>query len=354
MQVEVALPNSDGALLPGAYVQVVAAAAGEPGADRSRPTRCCSAAKARASRSSTPTARVHLRPVTLGRNYGETVEVLDGVDGERPARAQPARLARRRRRGRGRRRRGAAPKDAQVTRARALRAAPLRSRRCSRRAPPGPTTSGRRSTCRWRGRSRRRGAKARPSDARRKGPWWQRFGDPQLDALEQQALAGNPTLAAASARLAQARATLAVGVGRRCSRRSASACARRALQDLREPAAHQLQLAATSRRSRTTSSLALDGQLRGRPRRPRAAHDRRRARLGRAVGGRPRERAAAADRRPRDRLLQPARDRHRARRAGALDRAAAARARARRPRGTTSAPPRASTSRSSRRCSTTR
>jgi NodT family efflux transporter outer membrane factor (OMF) lipoprotein len=35
-----------------------------------------------------------------------------------------------------------------------------------------------------------------------------RFGDSQLDALEQQALAGSPTLAAASARLAQARATL--------------------------------------------------------------------------------------------------------------------------------------------------
>jgi NodT family efflux transporter outer membrane factor (OMF) lipoprotein len=47
-----------------------------------------------------------------------------------------------------------------------------------------------------------------PNDLAAKGPWWVRFGDSQLDALEQQALAGSPTLAAASARLAQARATL--------------------------------------------------------------------------------------------------------------------------------------------------
>jgi NodT family efflux transporter outer membrane factor (OMF) lipoprotein len=48
-----------------------------------------------------------------------------------------------------------------------------------------------------------------PNDAAAKGPWWQRFGDPQLNALEQQALAGSPTLTIASARLAQANAALA-------------------------------------------------------------------------------------------------------------------------------------------------
>ena len=36
-----------------------------------------------------------------------------------------------------------------------------------------------------------------PNDLAAKGPWWLRFGDPQLDALEQQALAANPTLVAA-------------------------------------------------------------------------------------------------------------------------------------------------------------
>jgi NodT family efflux transporter outer membrane factor (OMF) lipoprotein len=48
-----------------------------------------------------------------------------------------------------------------------------------------------------------------PSDALSKGPWWKRFGDPVLDTLEEQALAASPTLAAASARLAQARAQVA-------------------------------------------------------------------------------------------------------------------------------------------------
>jgi len=47
---------------------------------------------------------------------------------------------------------------------------------------------------------------AQPGDALDKGPWWQRFGDTELDALEDQALASNPTLALAAARLAQARA----------------------------------------------------------------------------------------------------------------------------------------------------
>ena len=54
-----------------------------------------------------------------------------------------------------------------------------------------------------------------PRDGAPKGPWWQRFGDAQLDALQRQALAANPTLAAASARLAQSRALLAAsGAGR--------------------------------------------------------------------------------------------------------------------------------------------
>ncbi|MFL6691465.1 MAG: efflux transporter outer membrane subunit [Ramlibacter sp.] len=49
---------------------------------------------------------------------------------------------------------------------------------------------------------------ARPDDAAPRGPWWKRFADPQLDALMDQALDASPTLAAASARLAQARASV--------------------------------------------------------------------------------------------------------------------------------------------------
>ncbi len=50
---------------------------------------------------------------------------------------------------------------------------------------------------------------AAPNDLAGKGPWWQRFGDPKLDALEEQAVAANPTLAAANARLMQSRAQVA-------------------------------------------------------------------------------------------------------------------------------------------------
>ena len=73
---------------------------------------------------------------------------------------------------------------------------------------------------------------ARPEDAAAKGPWWQAYGDPTLNALEEQANANNPTLDIANARLAQARATLAatsaslfpqIGANTRVSRQQISA-----------------------------------------------------------------------------------------------------------------------------------
>jgi multidrug efflux system outer membrane protein len=51
---------------------------------------------------------------------------------------------------------------------------------------------------------------ARPDDAAVRGKWWQLFADAQLDALQEQATAASPTLAAAAARLAQARAAVDV------------------------------------------------------------------------------------------------------------------------------------------------
>ncbi|HYC43950.1 MAG TPA: efflux transporter outer membrane subunit [Burkholderiales bacterium] len=48
----------------------------------------------------------------------------------------------------------------------------------------------------------------KPNDAAPKGPWWLRFRDPDLDRLVEKALIDSPTLALASARLAQARASL--------------------------------------------------------------------------------------------------------------------------------------------------
>ncbi len=63
---------------------------------------------------------------------------------------------------------------------------------------------------------------ATPDDRRSRGPWWTRFDDPQLDALQQQALAASPTLAAAAARLAAAGAQLDVAIAARYPQLGAS------------------------------------------------------------------------------------------------------------------------------------
>lgn len=68
---------------------------------------------------------------------------------------------------------------------------------------------------------------ATPGDTMDKGAWWERYGDPTLNALQQKVLDSNPTLALASARLAQARASATatsaslfpqLGVGARVNR----------------------------------------------------------------------------------------------------------------------------------------
>lgn len=78
MQVEVALPNPDGVLLPGAYVQVQLPLAQQRSLVvpttvllfRGEGTRVAVV---------DGQGRIALRPVTLGRNFGETVQVQDGV-----------------------------------------------------------------------------------------------------------------------------------------------------------------------------------------------------------------------------------------------------------------------------------
>jgi NodT family efflux transporter outer membrane factor (OMF) lipoprotein len=73
---------------------------------------------------------------------------------------------------------------------------------------------------------------SQPGDALDKGPWWQRFADPHLSRLEQQALDNSPTLALANARLTQSRVLLAgsqaallpqVGLSERAARQKISA-----------------------------------------------------------------------------------------------------------------------------------
>ncbi len=78
MQVEITLANRDGALLPGAYVQVALPLAANPTLVvstnvllfRGEGTRVAVVDMA---------SKVHLRAVTLGRNLGESIEVLDGI-----------------------------------------------------------------------------------------------------------------------------------------------------------------------------------------------------------------------------------------------------------------------------------
>jgi hypothetical protein len=78
MQVEITLPNRAGTLLPGAYVQVELPLAGNKTLVvptsvllfRGEGTRVAALDAAN---------RVHLKSVTLGRNLGESIEVLDGI-----------------------------------------------------------------------------------------------------------------------------------------------------------------------------------------------------------------------------------------------------------------------------------
>jgi len=78
MQVEVALPNRDGVLLPGAYVQVSLPLPSS--STLSVPTNAL-LFRPEGTRVAVVDAqsRVHLRSVNLGRNLGDSVEVLDGV-----------------------------------------------------------------------------------------------------------------------------------------------------------------------------------------------------------------------------------------------------------------------------------
>ena len=336
-------------LLPGAYVQVELPLAGSRTLVvptnvllfRGEGTRVAAVDAA---------SKVHLKPVTLGRNLGESIEVVDGIAagdrlvvnpsdslGEGDTVAVAANDDGGRRRGRGRR--DAASQGAAVTGARprsraaarrrgTARLAVARSRRLLAGCVAGPdyvrpaveTPPAWKVEAPWR--------EGTPDDAAPKGPWWQRFGDARLDALQAQALAQSPTLALASARLAQARAVVAATSAgqlpsvepqraRRCA--SASRPTGRSATTPR-PTSRRCRTTSSSRSRSTTSSTspaACSARVEG------VAGERR------AGGRRLREHAPPARHRPRDRLLQPARDRHRARRAGALDRPAAALARLR-------------------------
>jgi RND family efflux transporter MFP subunit len=78
MQVEVALPNANGTLLPGAYVQVALPL--QASGSMSVPANTL-LFRAQGTQVAVidPQGKIHLRIVEIGRNYGETVEVLTGI-----------------------------------------------------------------------------------------------------------------------------------------------------------------------------------------------------------------------------------------------------------------------------------
>jgi len=80
MQIEVTLPNRDGALLPGAYVQVSLPLLVNQALTMPTNTLMFRSEGMRVAVVDAA-GRVSLRPVNIGRNYGETVEVQDGVSG---------------------------------------------------------------------------------------------------------------------------------------------------------------------------------------------------------------------------------------------------------------------------------
>ena len=89
MQVEVNLPNKDGTLLPGSFVQVALTLT--PSQNISVPSAALMFRK-EATTLAVIDAKgsVHLQPVKLGRNYGETVEVLTGLAGQEQVVLNPA------------------------------------------------------------------------------------------------------------------------------------------------------------------------------------------------------------------------------------------------------------------------
>ena len=80
MQIEVALPNHDGTLLPGAFVQVALPLQASISLVIPANALLFRAEGLRVAILDSAD-RVHLRQVQLGRNYGQTVEVLAGISG---------------------------------------------------------------------------------------------------------------------------------------------------------------------------------------------------------------------------------------------------------------------------------
>jgi RND family efflux transporter MFP subunit len=195
MQVEIKLANRDGALMPGAFVQVSLPLLGQRGAGGADqraavPRRRHAGRRGRRGEQGAAASR------TLGRNLGEAIEIVDGIgprdrlvvnpsdslaegdavavnaaadDGPAAGRPAPARP--------GPARRACLDRAPLAPRRDRPAGSPAR-RCCSPAASPGPTTSGRRWRRRRRGSSRRPGVPAHPTTPRPRGPWWEALRRP--------------------------------------------------------------------------------------------------------------------------------------------------------------------------------
>ena len=81
MQIEVALPNRDGSLLPGAFVQVALPLQANATGLTIPTTALLIRGEGIRVAAVDEGGRVHLKPIRIGRNYGEMVEVMSGVTG---------------------------------------------------------------------------------------------------------------------------------------------------------------------------------------------------------------------------------------------------------------------------------
>ena len=213
-----------------------------------------------------PQGKVRLRTVSVGRNFGETVEVLDGIadadrlvlnpsdslaDGDEVAVAPTRRERPRRRPAKTRLARTACERGA-LARCVHRRRAPLR--RCWPAASPAPTTAS--PALDTAGGVEGRGAVAReprPTTPRPRGRGGSASATPQLDALERAGAGQQPDASRSpSARLAQARAVARRDLGGAAAA-ARPGCARGAPADLGQPAADPTTRRPISRPCRTTS-----------------------------------------------------------------------------------------------------
>ena len=220
MRVEVDVKNPGGELLAGAYAQVrFKLTSANPGLMLPGNALLFRPDGVRAA-TVDANSRVKLLPVVLGTDYGTRVSIVSGLTGDERVILNPpdsiidgaaVRIGRRTAQGAGGQ--GVMSRDARM----AVRHRRVAVCACRLRGRPG-LCAARRAACRRRtsridagtaAASSKDWKPAQPADAKPRAPWWEIYGDPQLNALEEQVATANQTVAAAAARFRGARAAVA-------------------------------------------------------------------------------------------------------------------------------------------------